>query len=189
MSRPTNAPLGSFPRYGHQQARALLRREKAIAHSVLARRIRAEDMRQTEIRFFHWLEELRAEACPKSADGREFLDRFDREFERIRHRLFNEKHRVYFARLRRVFRMWSGVTVEFANMDELTDDQLDLVIQQLGFESRRYRQANGPAPEPPEPESPTDFGMPSRWRQTTFLGWLVNGLQRVGRTTNDVHRS
>ena len=91
-------PLGSFPRFGHQQRWADERRQRAILNSILTRRAQAEEHLETEMAFCQELLKQSATFKANNAEGVRLIADFHRKLNRIQ-RIHAKGKRVYYQRL------------------------------------------------------------------------------------------
>ena len=121
-------PLGSFPRFGHQQRWADERRQRAITNSILTRRARAEEHRETEMAFCQELLKQSVTFKANSPEGERLITEFHRKMHRIQ-RIHAKGKRVYYQRLIDLL-LWvcemSGIHPELKEKDK---DYMEALIE------------------------------------------------------------
>ncbi|MDB4680822.1 hypothetical protein OAE72_02620 [Akkermansiaceae bacterium] len=91
-------PLGSFPRYGHQQRWADERRQRAITNSILTRQANAEAHLNTEMAFCQELLKQATTFRANNDEGERNIAEFYKKMNRIQ-RIHAKGKRVYYQRL------------------------------------------------------------------------------------------
>ena len=127
-------PLGSFPRFGHQERWAEERRARAIANSIIARRRKATSKLNVEIALFNWFLEVRQELLPKTAKGQKVVNGIDKKLLAISAKLENGQ-RVYFKCFANILRTIASSTKPgWLDILHLDDNTLAATVEQIGLE-------------------------------------------------------
>jgi len=125
-----NYPLGSFPRFGHQERWAGERRNRAMLNSILTRQSDAEDHLRKEIAFHDVLSQIVNSMHSTVTEGQQTIDEFKWRLESIRRRHESGK-RVYYKKLIEILLSVSEATGTSPELKEFSYEELRLIIQNL----------------------------------------------------------
>lgn len=136
-----NYPLGSFPRFAHQERRAQERRARAIISSAITRRNHAAYYLEVEIAFFNWLIELVNPITSNTEKGARILAAIKKQLLNIKTKLESGK-RVYFKCLGRILHSIAVNGNVFPNLHHLDNAALAEVAENIGKEEllKQYKQ-------------------------------------------------
>lgn len=121
-------PLGSFPRYGHQQRWASARRERAINNSIVTRQARAYEHLQTEIAFYNVLCGFADTMKANNAEGEMLISQFQERLRSI-HRKLSVGKRVYYRKLTETLLFCCEITGSYPELKDMTQYQLEAIVE------------------------------------------------------------
>jgi hypothetical protein len=128
-----NYPLGSFPRFGHQETWALERRERAIDNSIAARQAMSEHNLMVEREFFGVLDGYVQKMEPNCAVTRAKADEILKRMARIK-RKHDSGQRVYFRYLGETLQSFCRSTGLTDSLEGLEHEKLARVAELMGEE-------------------------------------------------------
>lgn len=134
-----NYPLGSFPRFGHQQRWANERRQRAIENSIATRQADAQHKLFVEIEFFLMLDEYVQKMQPQCHKTCAMADEIHKRMNRIKCK-HEARERVYFRYLGETLQLFCRSTGTNAVLEGLPPHRLAQVAEHLGEEyySRKF---------------------------------------------------
>lgn len=124
-------PLGSFPRFGHQERWAQERRQRAIANSIANRQARANLELNIEIAFYNWFTSI--PLTPNNEAGRRHIASINKSADAIREKL-EKGERVYFKRLGKLLQNVGKRSGRFPELLTMDDRQLADVAREIGVD-------------------------------------------------------
>ncbi|MCF7673710.1 MAG: hypothetical protein K9N23_01370 [Akkermansiaceae bacterium] len=125
-------PLGSFPRFGHQERWARERRVRAIANSILTRQANAEYNLHKEIAFHDLLQRLAQGMHALSDKGERQIAELTARLDAVR-RHHEAGRRVYFGKLAGLLLDYCEVTGSHPELREMSRDHLKRTVENLAF--------------------------------------------------------
>ena len=128
-----NYPLGSFPRFGHQERWANERRERAIANSIASRQAQAERNLAVEREFYVMLDGYVQNMRPKCTQTRAMADEITKCMARIK-RKHDAGRRVYFRYLGETLQLFCRSTGTTDALEGLARERLAQIAEDLGEE-------------------------------------------------------
>lgn len=128
-----NYPLGSFPRFGHQETWALERRQRAIDNSIATRQAMAEHNLMVEREFFGMLDRYVQKMDPCCAFTRAKADEILKRMARIK-RKHDSGQRVYFRYLGETLQLFCRSTGLTNSLEGLGHEKLARVAEAMGEE-------------------------------------------------------
>lgn len=123
-------PLGSFPRFGHQERWASERRDRAMVNSILTRQADAEEHLRKEIALQDILSQLLNSMSSNTTEGQQELDEWKSRLESIRLRHDSGK-RVYYRKLIEVLLFFSNATSTHPELKGMSHDDHKRMIEDL----------------------------------------------------------
>jgi hypothetical protein len=137
--RQMDYPLGSFPRFGHQERWAIERRQRAIENSIATRQAVAARNLMVEQEFYLMLDEYVQKMRPHCPETRAMADEILKRMNRIK-RKHEAGQRVYFRYLGETLQLFCRSTGITSSLDGLGPERLAQVAVDLGEQCYRYRQ-------------------------------------------------
>jgi hypothetical protein len=128
-----NYPLGSFPRFGHQETWALERRQRAIDNSIATRQAMAEHNLMVEREFFGVLDGYVQKMEPNCAVTCAKADEILKRMARIK-RKHDSGQRVYFRYLGETLQLFCRSTGLTDSLEGLGHEKLARVAEAMGEE-------------------------------------------------------
>ena len=125
-------PLGSFPRFGHQQRWADERRSRAILNSILTRQANAEYNLRKEIAFHDILKRLAQGMRALNVEGEKQIAEFSARLGAV-HRCHEAGKRVYFGKLAGLLLDYCELTGSHPELREMSRDHLKRTVENLAF--------------------------------------------------------
>lgn len=124
-------PLGSFPRFGHQERWAQERRARAIANSAISRRNKAAYHLNVEIAFFNWLLQLSNSMTSQTEEGAKTVLAIQQKVADIRAKLESGR-RVYFKPLGSILHTIAVSTNTFPFLHNADEKTLAKTAENIG---------------------------------------------------------
>jgi len=123
-------PLGSFPRFGHQERWAWERRNRAMLNSILTRQADAEEHLRKEIALQDILSQLLNSMRSNTSDGQHELNEWKSRLESIRRR-HESGRRVYYRKLIEILLFFSNATGTHPELKGMSHDDHKRIIEDL----------------------------------------------------------
>lgn len=143
-----NYPLGSFPRFGHQETWANERRERAIANSIATRQAMAARNLMVEREVYLMLDEYVQSMRPNCPETRAMADEILKRMSRIK-RKHDVGQRVYFRYLGETLQLFCRNTALTESLEGLGPERLAQIAENLGEEYYAKRFASNDLPMSP----------------------------------------
>lgn len=124
-------PLGSFPRFAHQDKWASERRARASHNSAVTRQIEARRHLNAEIKACGKLQELIDDFTAGNPEGEQVIQGLRRRVDRIKSH-HQQGERIYYAYLGETLRRISLYHPHISKVRNLSKDELEFVVMQLG---------------------------------------------------------
>jgi hypothetical protein len=131
--RQMDYPLGSFPRFGHQERWAIERRQRAIENSIASRQAAAARRLMVEREVYLMLDEYVQKMQPKCPQTRAMADEIQKRMNRIK-RKHNAGQRVYFRYLGETLQLFCRSTGTTDALEGLAPERLAQIAEDLGEE-------------------------------------------------------
>ena len=128
-----NYPLGSFPRFGHQQRWANERRQRAIENSIATRQADAQHKLFVEIELFLMLDEYVQKMQPQCPQTLAMANEIHKRMNHIK-RKHEAGERVYFRYLGETLQLFSRSTETTTSLEGLPPHRLAQVAENIGEE-------------------------------------------------------
>jgi len=128
-----NYPLGSFPRFGHQERWANGRRERAIANSIATRQAMAARNLMVERELYDLLDGYVQSMRPNCPETRGMADEILKRMARIK-RKHDADQRVYFRYLGETLQLFCRNTALTQSLEGLGPERLAQIAEDLGQE-------------------------------------------------------
>jgi len=128
-----NYPLGSFPRFGHQERWANERRERAIANSIATRQAMAARNLMVERELYDLLDGYVQSMRPNCPETRGMADEILKRMARIK-RKHDADQRVYFRYLGETLQFFCRNTGLTQSLEGLGPERLAQIAEDLGQE-------------------------------------------------------
>ena len=141
-------PLGSFPRFGHQEALANERRERAIENSVATRQAMAARNLMVEREFYDALDGYVQSMRPNCPETRAMADEILKRMARIK-RKHDAGQRVYFRYLGETLQLFCRNTALTQSLEGLGPELLAQIAEDLGEEYYANKFASNDLPMSP----------------------------------------
>jgi hypothetical protein len=126
-------PLGSFPRFGHQERWAIERRQRAIENSIASRQAAAARRLMVEREVYLMLDEYMQKMQPKCPQTRAMADEILKRMNRIK-RKHEAGQRVYFRYLGETLQLFCRSTGTTDALVGLAPERLAQIAEDLGEE-------------------------------------------------------
>ena len=126
-------PLGSFPRFGHQERWAIERRQRAIENSVATRQAMAARNLMVEREFYDVLDGYVQSMRPNCPETRAMADGILKRMARIK-RKHDAGQRVYFRYLGETLQLFCRNTALTQSLEGLGPERLAQIAEDLGQE-------------------------------------------------------
>ena len=126
-------PLGSFPRFGHQETCANERRERAVANSIATRQAMAARKLMVEQEVYLMLDEYVQKMQPNCPQTRAMADAILKRMARIK-RKHEAGKRVYFRYLGETLQLFCRSTGTTDELEGLAPERLAQIAENLGEE-------------------------------------------------------
>ena len=126
-------PLGSFPRFGHQERWAIERRQRAIENSVATRQAVAARNLMVEQEFYDMLDGYVQSMRPNCPETRAMADEILKRMARIK-RKHVAGQRVYFRYLGETLQLFCRNTALTQSLEGLGLERLAQIAEDLGEE-------------------------------------------------------
>jgi hypothetical protein len=126
-------PLGSFPRFGHQERWAIERRQRAIENSIASRQAAAARRLMVEQEVYLMLDEYVQKMQPKCPQTRAMADEILKRMNRIK-RKHEAGQRVYFRYLGETLQLFCRSTGTTDALEGLAPERLAQIAEDLGEE-------------------------------------------------------
>jgi len=126
-------PLGSFPRFGHQERWAIERRQRAIENSIASRQAAAARRLMVEREVYLMLDEYVQKMQPKCPQTRAMADEIQKRLNRIK-RKHDADQRVYFRYLGETLQLFCRNTALTQSLEGLGPERLAQIAEDLGQE-------------------------------------------------------
>lgn len=123
-------PLGSFPRFGHQQRWANERRNRAIQNSILTRQADAAQHLAREIALYEIFCKLLQASTPSNEEGERYIAEISHKLESIRRR-HESQHRVYYGILGNILRFFCDAMGKHPEMKDKDREGMKRVLEDL----------------------------------------------------------
>jgi len=143
-----NYPLGSFPRFGHQERWANERRERALANSIATRQAMAARNLMVEREVYLMLDEYVQKMQPKCPQTRAMADEILKRMNRIK-RKHEAGQRVYFRYLGETLQLFCRSTGTTDALEGLAPERLAQIAENLGEEYYTKKFASNDLPMSP----------------------------------------
>jgi uncharacterized membrane protein len=124
-------PLGSFPRFGHQENWASERRERAIHNSIVTRKNQARRHLEAEKKVCRLLEEIYSGLTATCPEGETFIRDLHNRIERIRY-YHGQGMRVYYSYLGETLKRISTQADCLSEVKNLSKEELEALVMDLG---------------------------------------------------------
>jgi hypothetical protein len=124
-------PLGSFPRFGHQESWAIERRQRAIDNSVATRQAMAARNLMVEREFYDMLDGYVQSMRPNCPETRAMADEILKRMARIK-RKHDVGQRVYFRYLGQTLQHFCHHTGLTQSLEGLCPERLAQIAEDLG---------------------------------------------------------
>lgn len=131
LSRSMSYPLGSFPRFAHQENWASERRERAIHNSIVTRKNEAHRHLEAEKKVCRLLEEIYSGLKPTCPEGEAFIRDLHNRIERIRH-YHDQGMRVYYSYLGETMQKLCIHSGFPSGVNDFSKKQLEAFVMDLG---------------------------------------------------------
>jgi hypothetical protein len=128
-----NYPLGSFPRFGHQERWANGRRQRATENSIATRQAEAQRNLMVEKEFVLMLDEYVQTMQPQCPQTRAMADEILKRMDRIK-RKHEAGERVYYRYLGETLQLFCRSTGTSKLLEGLSPEKLARVAENLGEE-------------------------------------------------------
>jgi hypothetical protein len=126
-------PLGSFPRFGHQERWAIERRQRAIENSIASRQAAAARKLMVEREVYLMLDEYVQGMRPNCAETRAMADEILKRMARIK-RKHEAGQRVYLRYLGKTLQLFCRNTALTQSLEGLGPERLAQIAEDLGEE-------------------------------------------------------
>jgi hypothetical protein len=141
-------PLGSFPRFGHQERWANERRERAIANSIASRQAAAARNLAVEREVYLMLDGYVQSMRPNCPETRAMADEILKRIARIK-RKHDAGQRVYFRYLGETLQIFCRHTALTQSLEGLGPERLAQIAEGLGQEYYAKKFASNDPPMSP----------------------------------------